>query len=148
ERKYYLLLSKEEKLSFRELDRQITSAHFERKKLGNQKLSPVLREFNPRVKNVFKDTYVLDFLDLPELHTEKSMQKAIVQNMKKPHENPSIGVLLCKDKDEEVVEYALNRHLSPTLVSQYTNILPDKKLLQAKLHELYNLLDNKNEGNV
>ena len=64
------------------------------------------------------------------------------RDVKKPIENPSIGVLLCKDKDSEVVEYALNRSLSPTMVSAYKTQLPDKKLLQAKLHELF---DNKTD---
>ena len=62
--------------------------------------------------------------------------EALDRDVKKPHENPSIGVLLCRDQDEEVVEYALSRHLSPTMVAQYELQLPDKKLIQAKLHEL------------
>jgi hypothetical protein len=32
--------------------------------------------------------------------------------------------------------YALSRNLSPTLIAQYQLQLPDKKLIQAKLHEL------------
>jgi predicted nuclease of restriction endonuclease-like (RecB) superfamily len=67
--------------------------------------------------------------------------EALDRDVKKPHENPSIGVLLCSDKDDEVVEYALSRHLSPTLISQYTLLLPDKKLLQAKLHEINAMLE-------
>lgn len=62
--------------------------------------------------------------------------EALDRDVKKPFENPSIGVLLCRDKDDEVVEYALSRHLSPTLVAQYQLQLPDKKLIRAKLHEL------------
>jgi hypothetical protein len=46
-------------------------------------------------------------------------------------------VLLCSSKDEEVVEYALSRTLSPALIAEYRTRLPDKKLLQAKLHEFY-----------
>lgn len=63
--------------------------------------------------------------------------EALDRDIKKSNENPSIGVLLCKDKDSEVVEYALSRSLSPTMVSEYTTKLPDKKLLQQKLHELF-----------
>jgi hypothetical protein len=48
-------------------------------------------------------------------------------------------VLLCASKDEEVVEYALSRSLSPALIAEYQTQLPDKKLLQAKLHEFYAL---------
>jgi predicted nuclease of restriction endonuclease-like (RecB) superfamily len=63
--------------------------------------------------------------------------EALDRDVRKPNENPSIGVLLCKDKDSEVVEYALSRSLSPTMVSEYKTQLPDKKLLQQKLHELF-----------
>ncbi len=63
--------------------------------------------------------------------------EALDRDVKKRNENPSIGVLLCKDKDSEVVEYALSRSLSPTMVSEYKTQLPDKKLLQQKLHELF-----------
>ena len=62
--------------------------------------------------------------------------EALDRDVKKPHENPSIGVLLCRDKDDEVVEYALSRNLSPALIAQYQLQLPDKKLIAAKLHEL------------
>ena len=57
--------------------------------------------------------------------------------MRKPHEHPSIGVLLCASKNDEVVEYALSRTLSPALIAEYQTQLPDKRLLQAKLHEFY-----------
>ncbi len=63
--------------------------------------------------------------------------EALDRVLRKPNENPSIGILLCKDKDSEVVEYALSRSLSPTMVSEYKMQLPDKKLLQQKLHELF-----------
>jgi predicted nuclease of restriction endonuclease-like (RecB) superfamily len=63
--------------------------------------------------------------------------EALDRDIKKSNENPSIGVLLCKDKDSEVVEYALSRSLSPTMVSEYKIQLPDKKLLQQKLQELF-----------
>ena len=61
------------------------------------------------------------------------------RDVRKPHEGPSIGVLLCATRDTEVVEYALSRSLSPALVAEYQTRLPDKKLLQAKLHEFYAL---------
>ncbi|CAM3728410.1 PDDEXK nuclease domain-containing protein [Flavobacterium chungbukense] len=63
--------------------------------------------------------------------------EALDRDVKKQNENPSIGILLCKDKDNEVVEYALSRSLSPTLVSEYKTQLPDKKLLEKKLHEIF-----------
>lgn len=63
--------------------------------------------------------------------------EALDRDVRKPHENPAIGVLLCASKDSEVVEYALSRTLSPALVAQYKTQLPDKQMLAAKLHELY-----------
>ena len=63
--------------------------------------------------------------------------EALDRDVKKPHERPSIGVLLCATKDDEVVEYALARTTSPTLVAEYQTFLPPKELLRAKLHELY-----------
>ena len=62
--------------------------------------------------------------------------EALDRDVRKPDENPSIGVLLCKGKDDEVVEYALSRSMSPTMVSQYELALPNKEILQAKLREL------------
>ncbi|CAH0196258.1 PDDEXK nuclease domain-containing protein [Chryseobacterium sp. Bi04] len=207
EREFYIKLTKRENYSFRELERQISSSLFERTMIGNSKLSTVLRETNADIANTFKDSYVFDFLNLPETFNESDLQKGLIQQMKnfilelgrdflfiseeykvqvgnsdfyinllffhrglqclvafelkadkfKPehlgqlnfylealdrdvkrqNENPSIGVLLCKDKDSEVVEYALSRSLSPTMVSEYKTQLPDKKVLQQKLHELF-----------
>ena len=65
--------------------------------------------------------------------------EALDRDIKKPNENPSVGVILCASKDDSVVEYALSRSTSPTLVSSYTQHLPDKKLLQQKLRELTDL---------
>ena len=210
EREFYLKLAKQDNYSFRELDRQISASLFERTMIGNTKLSTALRESNHDLSNTFKDSYVFEFLNLPEPHSESELQRGLVRQMKnfilelgkdflfigeeyklqvgnsdffidllfyhrglqclvvfelkadkfkpghlgqlnfylealdrdikKPNENPSIGVLLCKDNDSEVVEYALSRSLSPTMVSEYKTQLPDKKLLQQKLHELF---DNK-----
>ena len=67
--------------------------------------------------------------------------EALDRDVKKPHEQPSIGVLLCATKNNEVVEYALSRSMSPALVAEYQTQLPDKKLLQAKLHEFYALAE-------
>lgn len=65
--------------------------------------------------------------------------EAFDRDVRKAHENPAIGGLLCASKDDEVVEYALNRSLSPALITEYQTQLPDKALLQAKLHEFYEL---------
>jgi predicted nuclease of restriction endonuclease-like (RecB) superfamily len=207
EMEFYLKLVKQENYSKRELDRQISASLFERTMIGNAKLSTALRETNHDLSKTFKDSYVFEFLNLPDQHSESDLQRGLVRQMKnfilelgkdflfvgeeyklqvgnsdfyidllfyhrglqclvafelkadkfkpdhlgqlnfylealdrdvkKPNENPSIGVLLCKDKDSEVVEYALSRSLSPTMVSEYKTQLPDKKLLQQKLHELF-----------
>jgi predicted nuclease of restriction endonuclease-like (RecB) superfamily len=207
EREFYLKQSKQESYSFRELERQISTSLFERTMLGKTNLSTALRESNQDLMNTFKDSYVLEFLNLPDPHSERELQRGLVRqmknfvlelgkdflfigeeykllvgnsdfhidllfyhrglqclvafelkadkfkpdhlgqlnfylealdrNVKMPKENPSIGILLCKDKDNEIVEYALSRSLSPTLISEYKTQLPDKKLLQQKLHELF-----------
>lgn len=72
--------------------------------------------------------------------------EALDRDVKKPKENPSIGVLLCKSKDDEVVEYALSRSLSPTMVAEYQLCLPDKKLLQQKMREIFEETDSSDEA--
>jgi predicted nuclease of restriction endonuclease-like (RecB) superfamily len=62
--------------------------------------------------------------------------EALDRDVKKPHENPSVGLILCASKDDTVVEYALSRNMTPALISEYTLKLPDKKILQRKLTEL------------
>lgn len=218
EREFYLKIAKQENYSFRELDRQISASLFERTMIGNSKLSTMLRKSNIDLTNTFKDSYIFEFLNLSETHSENELQKGLVKQMKnfilelgkdflfveeeykvqvgnsdfyidllfyhrglqcliafelkadkfKPehlgqlnfylealdrdvkrkNENPSIGVLLCKDKDSEVVEYALSRNLSPTMVSQYEMQLPDKKILQQKLHELFDEDNNEKEYHI
>ena len=65
--------------------------------------------------------------------------EALDREVKKENENPSVGVILCASKDDEVVEFALSRSLSPTMVSEYNLKLIDKKLLQKKLKEYIEL---------
>jgi len=207
ERKYYLRLSIQEKYSVRELERQITSGVFERAMLGNYNPAPAIKELNQDISNIFKDSYVFEFLNISEPHSESDLQKALIKQMKsfilelgrdflfvgeeyrlqvgnsdffidllfyhrglqclvafelkadkfkpehlgqlnfylealdrdvkKEKENPSIGILLCKDKDNGVVEYALSRNLSPALVAEYRTQLPNKELLQQKLQQLF-----------
>ncbi|MUV04536.1 DUF1016 family protein [Flavobacterium rakeshii] len=70
--------------------------------------------------------------------------EAIDRDVKKEHENPSMGILLCKDKDNQVVEYSLSRSLSPTMVAKYRTQLPEKELLQQKLHDIFEEDENLN----
>lgn len=172
--------------------------------------------FPRSVRGSIFDTYVLEFLDLPEQFSERNLRKAIIENLKQfilefgkdftfigeeyrvqvggqdfyidllfynralsclvpiklkigkfkpehhrpdqllsgssrpgceePNENPSVGVILCAGKDDAVVEYALDRSMSPMLVSDYTLRLPDKKLPQNKLRELTELALENGEG--
>ena len=67
------------------------------------------------------------------------------RQVKKPDENPSVGLILCASKDDEVVEYAMSRTLSPLMVSQYQLQLPDKEVLRKKLQELANIPMIENE---
>jgi predicted nuclease of restriction endonuclease-like (RecB) superfamily len=62
--------------------------------------------------------------------------EALDSDVKKESENPSVGLILCADKDDAVVEYALRRSISPALVANYQLHLPNKKLLEEKLREL------------
>lgn len=79
-----------------------------------------IREFRP--EDLGKINFYLEALD---------------RDLRKPHENPTVGLLLCATKDTEVVEYCLSRTLSPAMVAEYETMLPDKELLKAKLHEFY-----------
>lgn len=207
EREFYLRLAIREKWSKRELERQFKAALFERTVLNPPKVSAVLSQIQPDVLNMFKDSYLVEFLDLAQGHAEADLHQGLLsklknflielgrdfcfvgseyplqvggrdfaldllffhrglnclvaielkvgrfepeylgklgfylealdRDVKKPHEQAAIGVLLCASKDDEVVEYALSRSLSPALIAEYTTQLPDKALLQAKLHEFY-----------
>lgn len=209
EREFYLRLAIQEQWSKRELERQFKGALFERTVLTPAKVSPLVTQTHPDALCVFKDSYLVEFLDLPAGHAEADLHRGLLhrlkdflielgrdfcfvgsefplqvgsrdfaldllffhrglnclvaielkvgrfepeylgklgfylealdRDVKKPHENPAIGVLLCASKDDEVVEYALSRSLSPALIAEYQTQLPDKKLLQAKLHEFYQL---------
>lgn len=207
EKEFYLHMSIQEHYSTRELDRQISSGMYERMMLNDVKASPIAKGCTPEIAKTFRDSYILEFLGLPQQYDEISLKKQLVKQMKKfilelgkdflfvdeefriqvgnsdfyidllfyhrglqclvafelkadrfrpehigqldfylealdrdfkkPNENPSIGILLCKDKDNEVVEYALSRSLSPTMVAEYRTKLPDKRILQQKLQELF-----------
>lgn len=65
--------------------------------------------------------------------------EALDRQKKKENENPSVGMILCASKDDEIVEYAMSRTLSPMMVAEYKLQLPDKSVLQKKLQELINM---------
>ena len=69
------------------------------------------------------------------------------RQVRKPDENPSVGMLLCASKNDEVVEYAMSRILSPMMVAQYQLQLPNKDILRKKLQELSSLPEIKENTN-
>ncbi len=116
---------------------------------GKRKLAPLVRElswthnlllfFNRSLNCLVAFELKIDEFQPSHLGQLEFYLEALDRDVKKPHERPSIGVLLCATKDSEVVEYALSRAMSPALVAEYQTRLPDKSLLQAKLHEFYEL---------
>lgn len=75
EQEFYLKITKQEGYSKRELERQIYASLFERTMVGQSTLSPALREMDSELVNTFKDTYVFDFLNLPDIHSENDYRK-------------------------------------------------------------------------
>lgn len=215
EKEFYLRLLTQNHYSVRECERLIDSSTYERTMLGNQNMSTVLAEFPAETRNIFKDVYTFEFLELPEGYKENDLKKSLLKDLKKfllemgpdfsligeeyviqvggkdfridillhnralnvlvcvelkitefqpeylgkmqfylealdrdvkkPHENPSIGILICKTKDQEIVEYALSRNLSPAMIAEYETKMIDKTRLQKKLHELSETLDLKED---
>jgi predicted nuclease of restriction endonuclease-like (RecB) superfamily len=203
EKFFYLFQCIKEKWSMRDLRRQLNSAYFERTMLSTQKASGLQTQLP---QNLFKDPYIFEFLDLPDGHSEKDLEKALILNLqkfileigkgfaymgnqyrlqvgnkdyytdllfyhrdlqclvlfelkiqefepeflgklnfylealdrdvKRPFENNSVGILLCKGKDTEVVEYAMARNTSPAMIADYETQLIPKKILAKKLHQL------------
>jgi len=209
-REFYLLLCTKNNYSKRELNRQIDSMLFERTMISDIKNQLFIAK-NAGL-TALRDSYILEFLDIPETHKEKELRKSIVANIRnfilefgkdftfvgdeyrvqvgnrdffidllffnrslsclvaielkvtefqpehigqlefylealdrdvrKPNENPSVGLILCAGKDDMVVEYALSRSLSPALVADYQLHLPNKNLLVEKLRELKELANS------
>lgn len=82
ERIFYMNMCVKERLSKRELERQIDSGYFERYMLSQKTLTPAIEESKRATGNVFLDNYVLDFLDVPETVSECDLQKSIIRNLK------------------------------------------------------------------
>lgn len=207
EREFYIRLCIKENYSKRQLQRQMDSGYYERYMLSTEKILPEAAK--KLEENPFLDSYVMEFLDLPNEFHENDLQKALIKNMrdfilelgkdftyideeykvqvggddfridllfyhrglrclvaielkigkfkpeyiskldfylealdrqiKKENENPSVGLLLCASKNDEVVEYSMSRTMSPMMVAEYQLQLPDKAVLQRKLQELVNI---------
>ncbi len=63
--------------------------------------------------------------------------EALDRDVKKPNENPSVGIILCKSRNKDVVEYSLSKNISQAMVSEYQTKLIDKEILRKKLNEIY-----------
>ena len=69
--------------------------------------------------------------------------EALDRDVKKENENPSIGIILCRDANRIVVEYAMSRAMSPVMVAQYKRLLIPKEVLQRTFEEYLELPDSK-----
>lgn len=208
---FYIIYAQKEKLNYRELQRTIkTNAYAHILKADNNQ-SKGMEIAYPQSNYMFKDVAYLDFLGLPQRHSEKRLQNDILKNMKdfvlelgkdflfigqeypiqvggktfkidllffhrglqclvaielkttefepafmgqlefylealdmdvkRSNENPSIGILLCKETNREIVRYALNRSLSPTMIAKYERELIPKEVLQKSLNDFFNFLN-------
>jgi len=81
EKEFYVQAAAKARWSSRELENQIKRAVFERTALASQKLSPAVRELPQDVSGVFKDSYLIDFINLPEPYLEKDLQEALLKNL-------------------------------------------------------------------
>ena len=70
--------------------------------------------------------------------------EALDRDVKRSNENPSIGIILCPEADRVVVEYAMSRSMSPTMIAEYKRILIPQERMQEKLNEFCDLFLNKN----
>jgi len=213
ERIFYVLYSHKERLNKRELQRCLKNNTFASLMGDKHNLSKGLKNIYPQAAPMLKDTIFVDFLGLPQKHSEKRLQNSILDNIKyfvlelgkdflfydkeyplqvgnstfkvdllffhrglqclaaielktgkfKPeyigqlefylealdrdvrrsNENPSIGILLCQEADRSVVEYAMSRSLSPTMIAEYERQLIPKEVLQRSLEEFTHFLNPK-----
>lgn len=69
--------------------------------------------------------------------------EALDRDVKRSNENPSIGIILCPEADKVVVEYAMSRSMSPTMIAEYKRILIPQERMQQQLNEFCNLFLDK-----
>ena len=205
ERLFYILYAHKENLKNKELQRAISTQTYETLLRRKTNLSKGLLETYPNSPMMFKDTYFVDFLNLPKKHSESKLKHGLIENMKqfilelgkdfifmdqeyrlnvgassfkadllffhrglqalvavelkktkfhprdlsqlefylealdrdvkRSNENPSIGIILCPDADKVVVEYAMSRSMSPTMIAEYKRILIPQEQMQQQLKE-------------
>ena len=205
ERLFYILYAHKEHLFVRELQRCISNQTYSALLSDKTNLSKGLLETYPNSPMMFKDTYFVDFLNLPKKHSESKLKHGLIEhmkqfilelgkdfifmdqeyrlnvgassfkadllffhrglqalvavelkktkfhprdlgqlefylealdrNVKRSNENPSIGIILCPDADKVVVEYAMSRSMSPTMIAEYKRILIPQEQMQQQLKE-------------
>ena len=69
--------------------------------------------------------------------------EALDRDVKRSNENPSIGIVLCPEADRVVVEYAMSRSMSPTMIAEYKRILIPQERMQQQLNEFCNMFLDK-----
>lgn len=209
ERLFYILYAHKEQLAKRELQRCISNQTYATLLGSKKNMSKGLLETYPNAPVLFKDTLFVDFLDLPQKHSEIRLKSGLIDHMKqfilelgkdfifmdqeynlnvgassfkadllfyhrglqalvavelkkkkfhprdlgqlefylealdrdvkRSNENPSIGILLCPEADKVVVEYAMSRSMSPTMIAEYKRILIPQERMQQQLNEYCNL---------
>lgn len=205
QRIFYILYSYKERLKKQELLRCIANDTFSSFMGDKKNFSTGLLATYPEATSVFKDRAFVDFLNLPQKHSEKQLHNGILdhikqfvlelgkdflfvdseyplqvggstfkvdllfyhrglqclvalelktghfkpeyigqlefylealdRDVKRSNENPSIGILLCQSADHSVVEYAMSRSMSPTMVAEYHRQLIPKEIMQRSLDE-------------
>lgn len=217
ERLFYILYASKEHLKYKEMQRCIDNGTYS-SLLGNKNnMSKGLLEQYPNAPIMFKDTIFLDFLGLPQKHSEKRLKNGLIEHMKqfilelgkdfifmdqeyplnvgastykadllffhrglqalvavelkktkfhprdlgqlefylealdrdvkRSNENPSIGIILCPDADKVVVEYAMSRSMSPTMIAEYKRILIPQEQMQQQLIEFCQFFMNEDKSN-
>ena len=213
ERMFYILYANKEHLAYKELQRCISNQTYSTLLSIKDNMSKGMLEAYPNAPVMFKDTLFVDFLDLPQKHSESKLKNSLIENMKqfilelgkdfifmdqeynltvgastykadllffhrglqalvavelkktkfhprdlgqlefylealdrdvkRSNENPSIGIILCPEADHVVVEYAMSRSMSPTLIAEYKRILIPQERMQQQLNEFCNLFLSK-----
>ena len=209
ERLFYILYANKEHLAKREMQRCISNQTYTALLSSKNNMSKGLLEAYPNAPVMFKDTLFVDFLNLPQKHSESKLKKGLVEHMKqfilelgkdfifmdqeyklnvgastykadllfyhrglhalvavelkktkfhprdlgqlefylealdrdvkRSNENPSIGIVLCPEADRVVVEYAMSRSMSPTMIAEYKRILIPQERMQQQLNEFCSL---------
>lgn len=155
ERLFYILYAGHERLKNKELERAIKTNVMTSLLNGGKIQTEVLKDIYPQSQVLFKDTAYLDFLGLPQKYKESKLRKDIVSHMKefilealdqeerRSNENPTIGILFCKESDQDVVRFALNRSMSPLMIMQYKEQLKVGSVIQRSLVEYCNYINQK-----